>query len=683
MGIKKIKKQLILSALFSLVLTGLPASSAMTPEANTLYQQACSAEYQQDYKTAEAKLIQALNIAKDDPMLMTKLAGIYSDTDQYDKALEIYNKVLQIRPDDAFVYISVGSIYENQGKYIEALQAYNKAMEIFPNYKYNFLNIANVQYQLRDYKSAIENYNQFLSTYAQHWEARENLANSYLANSDFEKAVSEYDILYSKNTAAFKDFANYGLALFETKKYDKAAEMLERAVANDPDNTSAHVSLALSYQQLEKNDLALAQYDEVFKQAPNLYSIRLDYGNLLADLGRNDDAVASYKLYIEHYPKDARGYQNLGIVYKRQKNFDSAIENFEKTLILQAGKKNLPVMQDLAECYHLKKDYPNALKYYNAVLASKPNDYDLKLNKALVLHAMKNYNEAIALYTDLLKTKESESVQNNLTSALIAQGYVFFDEQNYSLATGCFERAIERKTKDSGAYFGLAKSYRACGMNDKAAEFYEKAISMAPEKKEYSAEYTEFIASSYKPDVTTNSTDVKGISEVKLSMEETPDAAEKANLEHNKNLIAIGDENYKKKNYDVAIKNYQDALQINPNDAETLLKLGNIYKMRDDNTNAQNFYKKAVVVNPNYADGWFNLGLVYANTNNLSGAKESFHRVITLDPNYGYAYYALAIAYEQDGNKQEAIKNYKIFLVHNKDAATANVVQDRIKELSK
>ena len=35
------------------------------------------------------------------------------------------------------------------------------------------------------------------------------------------------------------------------------------------------------------------------------------------------------------------------------KNFDSAIENFEKTLILQAGKKNLPVMQDLAECHDL------------------------------------------------------------------------------------------------------------------------------------------------------------------------------------------------------------------------------------------------------------------------------------------------------------------------------------------
>lgn len=124
-------------------------------------------------------------------------------------------------------------------------------------------------------------------------------------------------------------------------------------------------------------------------------------------------------------------------------------------------------------------------------------------------------------------------------------------------------------------------------------------------------------------------------------------------------------------------------MHLNPSDEETLLKLGNIYKIKSDNKNAVSFYKKAIFVNPNYADGWFNLGLVYANDKNISGAKECFHRVISLDPNYGYAYYALGIAYEQEGNKSEAIKNYKIFLVHNSDEATSKSVQEKIKALEK
>ena len=115
----------------------------------------------------------------------------------------------------------------------------------------------------------------------------------------------------------------------------------------------------------------------------------------------------------------------------------------------------------------------------------------------------------------------------------------------------------------------------------------------------------------------------------------------------------------------------------------TLLKLGNIYKIKNDNKNAINFYKKSIVVNPNYVDGWFNLGLGYASDNNNGKAKECFHHVITLNPNYSYAYYALGIAYEQDGNKKEALNNYKIFLTQTKDENLAQVVQQKITKLEK
>ena len=563
-------------------------------------------------------------------------------------------------------------------------------MQKCPEYLYNYLNIANVQYQLRDYKSAIENYNKFLSTYSQHWEARENLAASYISDGSYENAVNEYENLYSRNPSGFNDFYNYGLALYEVKNYQKASEFLEKAVDADPENTSAHINLAMSYQELEKNDLALKQYDIVFRQQPSLHSIRFDYGNLLADMGQDEAAIENYKIYIANYPNDPRAYQNIGVVYKRLNKLDDTIANYEKALELQKDKKDVDLEADLAKCYHLKKDYPNALKHYDAVLLVKKDDYNLKYNKALVLHAMNNYNDAITIYTELLTTKDDANIQKNLTSALVALGDEYLQAHNYSLATETFERAIERGTKDSYAYYGLAKSYRACGINDKASEYYEKAISMSPEKIQYSNEYAEFISMTQKA-TDIKSTDVPNstagkntadIKEISLSMDSAK-AGEVADSEQNKNLIAIGDENYKKKNYDVAIHNYQDALKINPSDDVTLLKIGNIYKLKNDNKNALNFYKKSIIVNPNYADGWFNLGLVYANEKNNNKAKECFHRVTTLNPNYSYAYYALGLAYEQDNNKKEALNNYKIFLTQTKDEDLANVVQQKIKNLEK
>ena len=47
-------------------------------------------------------------------------------------------------------------------------------------------------------------------------------------------------------------------------------------------------------------------------------------------------------------------------------------------------------------------------------------------------------------------------------------------------------------------------------------------------------------------------------------------------IKQNEDLIAEGDKNCKENNYDAAVKNYQDALQLVPNDAVTLLKLGYI-----------------------------------------------------------------------------------------------------------
>ena len=361
---------------------------------------------------------------------------------------------------------------------------------------------------------------------------------------------------------------------------------------------------------------------------------------------------------------------------------DDTIANYEKALALQTDKKDIELVEDLAECYHLKKDYPNALKYYDEVLLVKKDDYDIRYNKALVLHAMKEYNGAAAIYTQLLTEKDNSNIQTNLTAALVSLGDEYLQAHNYSLATETFERAIERGTKDSYAYYGLAKSYRACGIDDKAAEYYEKAISMEPEKVEYSNEFAEFISSTQKTADVKTDTQPAEIKEVTLSMDDA-DKVEADDAQHNKDLIAIGDENYKKKNYDVSIRNYQDALKLNPSDEVTLLKLGNIYKIKNDNKNAISFYKKSIVVNPNYADGWFNLGLGYASDNSNGKAKECFHHVITLNPNYSYAYYALGVAYEQDGNKKEALNNYKIFLTQTKDEDLAQIVQQKITNLEK
>ena len=74
-----------------------------------------------------------------------------------------------------------------------------------------------------------------------------------------------------------------------------------------------------------------------------------------------------------------------------------------------------------------------ALKYYDEVLQVKADDYDTKVNKAIALHALNRYEDAIALYKEILSTKANPIVEGNLTDALIAQGEIDLNAKNEKL----------------------------------------------------------------------------------------------------------------------------------------------------------------------------------------------------------------------------------------------------------
>ena len=289
-----------------------------------------------------------------------------------------------------------------------------------------------------------------------------------------------------------------------------------------------------------------------------------------------------------------------------------------------------------------------------------------------------------------------------MTKALVARGHELLEIEDYDTAMADFKLAIKEGYMDGYVYYGLAKIYRAQENNTKAAENYEKAISLDPDKTVYSAEYSDFISSLYKPKTTVQepvsaetplpvisieNAEKEAAETVKPKAEEPKpqQLASPVAIKQNEDLILEGDKNLKNNNYDAAIKNYQDALQLVPNDAETLCKIGYIYKLKEDNVRAINYYQKSIIVNPDYTDSWFNMGLVYINENNFVEAQKSFEKVISLDTDYnsGYAYYALGRAMEAQGKKEDAIKNYKLFIKHSDDKATIENVQAQIKQLQK
>ena len=93
----------------------------------------------------------------------------------------------------------------------------------------------------------------------------------------------------------------------------------------------------------EPSDAALEKYAQAkrnFEQAPGSADALIWYGRRTAYLGQYRDAIEIFTRGIERFPQDARIYRHRGHRYISLREFDKAIEDFERAAALIAGTED-------------------------------------------------------------------------------------------------------------------------------------------------------------------------------------------------------------------------------------------------------------------------------------------------------------------------------------------------------
>jgi protein O-mannosyl-transferase len=107
-----------------------------------------------------------------------------------------------------------------------------------------------------------------------------------------------------------------------------------------------------------------------------------------------------------------------------------------------------------------------------------------------------------------------------------------------------------------------------------------------------------------------------------------------------------------------AIEHYLKAIQVNPNDSETLNNLGATFADEGQLDEAIKYYRQAILIKPNYFDAQYNLGTALFQKGQVDEAIENYYQVIQSKPNYYLALYNLGNALFAKGRLDEAIQNY-------------------------
>ncbi len=127
----------------------------------------------------------------------------------------------------------------------------------------------------------------------------------------------------------------------------------------------------------------------------------------------------------------------------------------------------------------------------------------------------------------------------------------------------------------------------------------------------------------------------------------------------------------KKGEFDRAIADYNQAIKLNPKDAEAFNNRGVAYGYKGEYDRAIADYNQAIKLNPQLAEAFNNRGIAYYDKGEYDRAIADYNQAILLNPKDAEAFNNRGVAYRKKGEYDRAIANYNQAILLNPKLAEA------------
>jgi CHAT domain-containing protein/Tfp pilus assembly protein PilF len=268
--------------------------------------------------------------------------GNYESAERYyKKALEISKKI-GYKHSEADAYLSFGEIESERDNYDGALRYFKKALKIYKEIGSKkgeadvYLNTGFfVEYRKGDYEEALKYYEKALKIYKKIRDKR-NEADAYLSFGEIESERDNYDGALRYFKKALKIYKEIGSKKGEADVYLNTGFFVEYRKGDYEE--------ALKY--YEK---ALKIYKKI-RDKRNEADAYLSFGEIESDKGNYNDALKYFNKALrksKNFPEVLyNSYYGIGKVYKSKNDFESAIENFEKSINIIEKIRELQIKEE-------------------------------------------------------------------------------------------------------------------------------------------------------------------------------------------------------------------------------------------------------------------------------------------------------------------------------------------------
>lgn len=427
----------------------------------------------------------------------------------------------------------------------------------------------------------------------------------YAEQGRLDEAIKELQAALRTNPDHAEAHSRLGMAFGRQGRWDEAIREYQIALRINPNDFKAHGNLGATYAHQRLWDEAVYEYQAALRINPNHAESHVGLGDAHARQGRWDDAIQEYKAAMRINPRYATAHVNLGAIYVELSYWDDAIREFHAALGINP---NLAMAHfNLGEAYRQQDRLDDAIHEFQAALRINPEYAEAHCNLGLVYGAQGWREEEIQEYRAALQIVSDDfEVRYNLAVAYVQHGLL--DD-----AIREAERALQLGYEPAR---GLLNNLRQLPSPDRAQRRTEVETRPPGKTKDEPGKG----ARKGKKKLAKASGKTTGRAAREFGKEQPKRIPAAADLAVAEQHIGRGMAYAEQGHLDEAIREFQAALRIAPDDAGVHLNLGGAYGQQGRLDEAIREFQAALRINPNYAEAHYSLGMVYRQQGRLDEA---------------------------------------------------------------
>lgn len=410
---------------------------------------------------------------------MYELANIYLYLKQYNKAVDVYERLEKINGFTSETAFQKHHLYSQIGEKEKALKCLEDLYNKYPDEENYCISLSEYLINIGEDEQALTILKQF--------------SQNHKGTGKINLLIGE---IYRKN-----------------KQYTEAYPYLEGAFADPSISADLKIQLISQYRLIpvteELNSLIASICETLIEHHDDEANAHAIYGDFLYETGHPDNAILAYERSIELDDSNYSVWQNLLLLYTNGNQFNEVIDisdevlelfpnqtifyylagfanlrerHYENAVIyLNQGKRMVRNQQELiddfnsllGEAYNGLKDFPKSDKAFEEVLKSNPDNY-LVLNNYSYYLALRNEN------LDLAEKMSGKLAKENPEDAtyMDTHAWVLFKRNKFKEAKKILEKAVLLQNVKAVHIEHYGDVLFKLGDIDGAVKQWEKARSM-------------------------------------------------------------------------------------------------------------------------------------------------------------------------------------------------------------